>query len=106
MEEDQGRSSRVINDDVHAPVLVNVRRKHAERCHPVALEEWALLQGKRRVAVAGALQGGDDNLVSPGVDVAGVVREAVAVQVIERDGSPYGREERRDALDARVDPAL
>ena len=79
------RPPPVVDQEVHPAVLVEVARQAAHRRHgPRVVGQRRGIEGEHGVAGAGARHRLHQHLVDPRVDRADVVRQAVAVEVVER----------------------
>ena len=100
-QEQERRAAGIIDDKVGSSVLVEIGSEAAHRPHRRARVERGLeigVERERLVALAGARRRRDDHLIGRGLDVAYIVRQAVAVDVGQRRARAQRRHEGVDVL--------
>ncbi len=100
------RSAPVIDQDVDQTVFVDIRRQAAHRCrHGRDVDQRARLEIERRIAIPGPGRRRHDHPVCARVDIANIVGQTIAIEVVQRDRCAGRRDPGGDPLQARMDGA-
>ena len=104
MEEEDGRASPVVDEEIHPAIFVEIPGDAAHRCHSGRIiGQRCRVERKRRIACGGAGHRGDDDLVGARVDRAHIVGQPVSIEVAQGHRGAPGRDPGREALQAGVD---